>query len=147
MYHEAEPGCWVSGYKCTWMRTARQWFRRRSDRLMKKHTVLVIAHRLSTVMNADRIVYVPAPHSAAPAILAPCCLFIRRRDCMATHIRIGCWGRVIADGAVQAVGTHEALLEAGGLYSSLVRKQLAGSLLAHRRRCGKWPHYNRSSQF
>ena len=28
---------------------------------------------------------------------------------------------------MQAVGTHEALLEAGGLYSSLVRKQLAGS--------------------
>ena len=37
------------------------------------------------------------------------------------------WNRVIADGAVQAVGTHDALLEAGGLYASLVRKQLAGS--------------------
>ncbi|KAK9845905.1 hypothetical protein WJX81_005691 [Elliptochloris bilobata] len=60
------------------------------DRLMKEHTVLVIAHRLSTVMNADRIV-------------------------------------VVAEGAVQAVGTHEALLEAGGLYANLVRKQLAGS--------------------
>ena len=56
------------------------------DRLMKQHTVLVIAHRLSTVMNADRIVYVPAPYSAAPATMAPCCLFIRRRDCLPAHI-------------------------------------------------------------
>ncbi len=30
------------------------------DRLMREHTVLVIAHRLSTVVNADRIVYAPA---------------------------------------------------------------------------------------
>ena len=36
------------------------------DRLMKQHTVLVIAHRLSTVINADRIVYAPASHTAAP---------------------------------------------------------------------------------
>ncbi len=35
---------------------------------------------------------------------------------------------MIADGAVQAVGTHESLLEAGGLYANLVRKQLAGSV-------------------
>ena len=33
---------------------------------------------------------------------------------------------MIANGAVQAAGTHDALLEAGGLYANLVRKQLAG---------------------
>ena len=30
------------------------------DRLMRNHTVLVIAHRLSTVMDVDRIVYAQA---------------------------------------------------------------------------------------
>jgi len=37
------------------------------DRLMREHTVLVIAHRLSTVVNADRIVYAPAAARLAGA--------------------------------------------------------------------------------
>lgn len=60
------------------------------DRVMRDHTVLVIAHRLSTVQNADRIV-------------------------------------VINKGTVVEQGTHSQLLELGGIYSSLVRKQLQKS--------------------
>lgn len=55
---------------------------------MKSRTVLVIAHRLSTVQDAHRIV-------------------------------------VIQHGQVAEQGTHDQLLEAGGTYASLVRRQLA----------------------
>ncbi|KAL4458512.1 hypothetical protein ABPG75_013377 [Micractinium tetrahymenae] len=58
------------------------------DRTMKNRTVLVIAHRLSTVQDAHRIV-------------------------------------VIQHGQVAEQGTHDELLEAGGVYASLVRRQLA----------------------
>ncbi|PSC71292.1 ATP-binding cassette sub-family B member 9 [Micractinium conductrix] len=58
------------------------------DRTMKNRTVLVIAHRLSTVQDAHRIV-------------------------------------VIQHGQVAEQGSHEALLEAGGVYAQLVRRQLA----------------------
>lgn len=58
------------------------------DRTMKSRTVLVIAHRLSTVQDAHRIV-------------------------------------VIQHGQVAEQGTHDELLEAGGVYASLVRRQLA----------------------
>ncbi|EFN54348.1 hypothetical protein CHLNCDRAFT_36050 [Chlorella variabilis] len=58
------------------------------DRTMKSRTVLVIAHRLSTVQDAHRIV-------------------------------------VIQHGQVAEQGTHDQLLEAGGTYASLVRRQLA----------------------
>ena len=56
------------------------------DRLMAGRTTFVIAHRLSTVRKADRIL-------------------------------------VLDEGRVVQVGTHEELLEAGGLYESLWRQQ------------------------
>ena len=59
------------------------------DRLMKQHTVLVIAHRLSTVMNADRIVYAPASRAVAPVIHAPPCLYIHRQGCSVTYVLTG----------------------------------------------------------
>ena len=117
------------------------------DRLMKQHTVLVIAHRLSTVMNADRIVYVPASHRAAPVILAPSCLFIlqmksfgypHRVDAVAGSLRMGqCkrWARM-----------RRCLRQAGCTARSCVSSWQA-QLLALRRRCSKWPHYSRSSSF
>ena len=51
-------------------------------------TVVLVAHRLSTVMNAHKIA-------------------------------------VIDQGAVVEEGTHDQLLEMGGVYSSLVRRQMA----------------------
>ena len=57
------------------------------DRTMAGRTVLVIAHRLSTVVDAHRIA-------------------------------------VVAGGAVVEEGTHAALLEAGGAYAGLVRRQI-----------------------
>ena len=58
------------------------------DRTMRGRTVLVIAHRLSTVQEAHRI-------------------------CVIQH------------GALVEQGSHEQLLEAGGAYAQLVRRQLA----------------------
>lgn len=58
------------------------------DRTMKNRTVLVIAHRLSTVQDAHRIV-------------------------------------VVSHGTVAEQGNHESLVEAGGIYSTLVRRQMA----------------------
>ena len=63
------------------------------DRLMEGRTVLVIAHRLSTVKNADNVI-------------------------------------VIERGAVSESGTHAELLERGGSYSRLVRRQLEGDLMS-----------------
>ncbi|KAG7669825.1 hypothetical protein Ndes2437B_g06013 [Nannochloris sp. 'desiccata'] len=60
------------------------------DRTMAGRTVLVIAHRLSTVQNASRIV-------------------------------------VVQGGNVAEMGTHEELLDKGGAYAALVRRQLARS--------------------
>ncbi len=60
------------------------------DRTMAGRTVLVIAHRLSTVQNASRIV-------------------------------------VVQGGSVAEMGTHDELLDRGGAYASLVRRQLARS--------------------
>jgi len=57
------------------------------DRMMQHRTTLIIAHRLSTVQNADRII-------------------------------------VISHGTVQEIGTHESLVEKGGTYAALVRRQL-----------------------
>jgi ATP-binding cassette subfamily B protein len=56
------------------------------ENLMKGRTTLVIAHRLATVRNADRIV-------------------------------------VLAEGRIEATGTHESLLRAGGLYARLAALQ------------------------
>lgn len=54
--------------------------------IAKNHTTLIIAHRLSTVVDADQII-------------------------------------VIREGQVVERGTHQALLEAGGEYASMWRKQ------------------------
>lgn len=60
------------------------------DSSMQGRTVVVIAHRLSTVRRADKII-------------------------------------VLQDGAVEQTGTHESLLEQGGVYRDLVRRQLAAA--------------------
>ena len=60
------------------------------DELMSDRTTLVIAHRLSTVRDADQIV-------------------------------------VLEDGKVVEIGQHEALVSEDGLYSRLVRRQLAAA--------------------
>jgi len=60
------------------------------SRLMEDRTTLVIAHRLSTVRDADQIVVLDA-------------------------------------GKVSEVGTHEELATTGGLYSQLIRSQLAAA--------------------
>ncbi len=56
------------------------------DLVSKNRTTLVIAHRLSTVINADEII-------------------------------------VLKDGQIAERGTHEALLQAGGLYASMWNRQ------------------------
>ena len=138
------------------------------DRVMRDHTVLVIAHRLaaSTLpLCAQTPMYCGGHH---PLILLPaegcsqtspvvtlmsssfavqavhctecrpdsvghlrelsllccglsCCL---SSWCLVCDLR-GC--RVINKGAVVEQGTHSQLLELGGIYSSLVRKQLQKS--------------------
>lgn len=60
------------------------------DRLMEGRTTLVIAHRLSTVRDADRVV-------------------------------------VLADGKVAEQGTHDALIDADGLYKKLVERQFGAA--------------------
>lgn len=57
------------------------------DELMSGRTTFVIAHRLSTVRHADKIV-------------------------------------VIAQGRIEEIGTHEELLESGGLYAGFLRAQV-----------------------
>ncbi|NQW18913.1 MAG: ABC transporter ATP-binding protein [Chloroflexi bacterium] len=60
------------------------------SRLMEDRTTLVIAHRLSTVRDADQIVVLDA-------------------------------------GKVSEIGTHDELVTSGGLYSQLIRSQLAAA--------------------
>ncbi|HCL66425.1 MAG TPA: ABC transporter [Rhizobium sp.] len=56
------------------------------DRLMKDRTTIVIAHRLATVLKADRIL-------------------------------------VLDEGRIAEVGTHQSLIQEGGLYAKLARLQ------------------------
>ena len=56
------------------------------ERVMKGRTCFIIAHRLSTVRNADRIL-------------------------------------VVKDGRIVEEGTHDALVEQGGLYAHLAQRQ------------------------
>ncbi len=65
------------------------------DETMQKRTSLVIAHRLSTVRNADQILVIDA-------------------------------GRIVQR------GTHEELLDRGGLYRDLYETQFASQYLTHR---------------
>jgi subfamily B ATP-binding cassette protein MsbA len=60
------------------------------DRLMKTRTTIIIAHRLSTVKKADRIL-------------------------------------VIDDGVIAEAGTHQELLDSGGLYTTFCRTQFLES--------------------
>jgi ATP-binding cassette, subfamily B, bacterial len=61
------------------------------ERLMRGRTTFVVAHRLSTIRNADRIV----------------------------AMRVG---------RIEEVGSHDALVEAGGLYAQLHARQSGGRL-------------------
>jgi ATP-binding cassette subfamily C protein CydCD len=61
------------------------------DLLARDRTTVVIAHRLSTVRDADRIV-------------------------------------VLEDGRLREMGSHQTLLESGGLYAHLVSRQLTAAL-------------------
>jgi len=61
------------------------------DLLARDRTTVVIAHRLSTVRDADRII-------------------------------------VLEDGRLREMGSHQALLESGGLYAHLVSRQLTAAL-------------------
>ncbi|WP_417783907.1 ABC transporter transmembrane domain-containing protein [Terasakiella pusilla] len=61
------------------------------DRLMVGRTTLIIAHRLATVVGADRIC-------------------------------------VVADGEIQAIGTHASLLETNALYTRLAKLQFSADV-------------------
>lgn len=63
------------------------------DRLVQGRTTLIIAHRLSTVVGADRII-------------------------------------VLRDGRIREAGSHEELMQSGGYYASLVRRQTDRLLVA-----------------
>ena len=62
------------------------------DRLMSEKTALIVAHRLSTVRNADRIL-------------------------------------VLDEGRIVEEGTHSQLLEQGGIYAQLYRRQVSPEMV------------------
>lgn len=79
------------------------------DRTMQGRTVLVIAHRLSTVQVRGRGCAHPHTHTTPPQQDADKII-------------------VVQHGQVRESGTHDQLVEAGGVYAQLVRRQLTKSV-------------------
>ena len=78
---------------------------------MEGRTILVIAHRLSTVRNADEILVMPG------LVLVLVTLVVLMLMLMAVV-------QVMREGQVVERGSHLHLLELGGVYRRLVSKQM-----------------------
>lgn len=80
------------------------------DKLMRGRTVLVIAHRLSTVRNADLVCVIESGRIVESVRLTE------------HHDARALWSLLIAQ--QQQQGNHEELLALEGIYARLVRHQL-----------------------
>lgn len=77
------------------------------DRVAAGRTVLIVAHRLSTIQNADMIAVV-----ANGSIVEVSSFMFRLVTCVSYHIL-----------RLQQVGTHKALIDKKGIYWNLIRQQ------------------------